>query len=236
MSVKKLITLAAASIASIGVTSAVVAGGPNYVPAPSYAGVYVEGNMGYGYHPWQSDITTVPGILKNFALISSSSRGDGGFIFGDSLGYQFNQHFTLEGGWFYLPKAKFTTVYPEAFTIKSGIAYAAFKVIAPVYENTYVFGKLGVSYTYNQSRHIALESSEITNVVNDVSVNVNNVTSRSNYWNPLFTAGVQYYFTPNWTVNAQYAFVPGYRSMSSNSFVTPVTHLFTVGVGYKFLI
>lgn len=236
MSVKKLITLAAASITSIGVASIAVAGGPDYVPTPSYAGVYIEGNIGYVYHPWQSDVTTVPGILKNFALISSSSGGDGGFTLGDSLGYQFNRHFALEGGWFYLPKAKFTTVYPEVFTIKSGISYAAFKVMAPVYENTYVFGKLGVSYAYNRSRRTVLESSDITTSVNSLTGSVNNVTSSSNYWSPLFTAGVQYYFTPNWTINAQYAFIPGYRNMSSSSFVTPVTHLFTIGVGYKFLI
>lgn len=234
MSVKKLITLVTASIASVGVTSAIVAGGPDYALTPSYSGAYVEGNMiGYAYHPWQSDVTTVPGTLGNFALISSSCRGNGGFTFGDNLGYQFNQYFALEGGWFYLPKAKFTTVYPETFTIKGSIAYAALKVMAPVCENTHVFGKIGVSYTYNRFRHIVLESSDLTNV--STLTDVNNVTSRSNYLNPLFAAGVQYYFTPDWTINAQYAFVPGYRSVSFSGFVAPVAHLFTVGVGYKFL-
>ncbi|AKQ33864.1 outer membrane beta-barrel protein [Candidatus Coxiella mudrowiae] len=223
MSVKKIITFATAGIASVGVTSAAVAGGPDYIPAPSYAGVYVEGNVGYVYRPWKSDVTTLPGTLNNLGVLSSSSRGNGGFTFGGDLGYQFNQYFAVEGGWFYLPKAKFT-INPTTFTIKGGIPYAALKAMAPIYENTYVFGKLGVAYTYNQS--------SAASVTSDL---INFISPRSNYWNPLFSVGVQYYFTPNWSVNAQYTFVPGYRSASSSRFVAPVADLFTVGIGYKFL-
>lgn len=222
MSVKKLITFATAGIASVGVTSAAVAGGPDYISAPSYAGAYVEDNVGYVYRPWRSDVTTVPGTPKNFGVLSSSSNGNGGFTFGGDLGYQFNQYFSVEGGWFYLPKAKFT-IDPTTFRINAGVAYAALKAMASVYENAYVFGKLGVAYTYNQS-NVAFLSSDLTKVVRS-----------SNYWNPLFAAGVQYYFTPNWSMNAQYTFVPGYRSASSSCFVAPVVHLFTVGIGYKLL-
>lgn len=221
MSVKKLITFATASIASVGVTSAAVAGGSEYVSAPNYAGVYAEDNAGYVYRPWKSDVTTVPGTPRNSGL-SSSSSGNGGFTFGGDLGYQLSQYFSVEGGWFYLPKAKFT-INPTTFKIKGGIAYAALKAMASIYENTYVFGKLGMAYTYNQSS-VAFLSSDLTKVV-----------SSSNYWNPLFAAGVQYYFTPNWSVNTQYTFVPGYRSTSSSCFVAPVAHLFTVGIGYKLL-
>ncbi|WP_304986037.1 outer membrane beta-barrel protein [Coxiella-like endosymbiont] len=230
MSVKKIITFATAGIASVGVASAAVAGGPDYVPAPSYAGVYVEGNVGYVYRPWKSDVTTLPGTLNNLGVLSSSSRGNGGFTFGGDLGYQFNQYFAVEGGWFYLPKAKFTinpttfTIKATTFTIKGGLPYAALKAMVPIYENTYVFGKLGLAYSYNRSSS-ALVSSDLTNFVSD----------RSSYWNPLFAVGVQYYFTPNWSVNAQYTFVPGYRSAFSTRFVAPVAHLFTVGIGYKFL-
>lgn len=222
MSVKKLITFATAGIASVGVTSAAVAGGPEYVSAQSYAGVYAEDNVGYVYRPWRSDVTTVPGTPRNSDVLSSSSSGNGGFAFGGDLGYQLNQYFSVEGGWFYLPKAKFT-VNPTAFKIKGGIAYAALKAMASIYEDAYVFGKLGMAYTYNQSS-AAFLSSDLSKVVNS-----------SNYWNPLFAAGVQYYFTPNWSANAQYTFVPGYRSTSSNCFVAPVAHLFTVGIGYKLL-
>ncbi|AJC50464.1 porin family protein [Coxiella endosymbiont of Amblyomma americanum] len=230
MLVKKLITFVTASIASVGVTSAAVAGGPDYVSTPAggeYSGIYIEGNAGYVYHPWGSDVTTVPGILKNFSLISSSSRGDGGSTFGGDLGYQFNKNIALEGGWFYLPKATFNTVDPGSFAIKGGVAYTALKGMASIYGNTYAFGKLGVSYTYNWSS-IALASSDLNST--------NNVSSCSNYWNPLFAAGMQYYLTPNWSVSTQYVFVPGYRSASSNRFVTPVVHLLTMNVGYKFVI
>ena len=222
MSVKKLITFAAAGIASVGVTSAAVAGGSDYTSVPNYAGVYVENNVGYVYHPWRSDVTTIPGTPKSLDVLSSSSHGNSGFTFAWDSGYQFNQYFSVEGGWFYLPEAKFT-VNPTTFKIKGGVAYAALKGMASVYENTYVFGKLGAAYAYNRSS-VAFLSSDLTKVV-----------SRSNYWNPLFAAGVQYYFTPNWSVNAQYAFVPGYRSASSSCFVAPVAHFFTVGVGYELL-
>ncbi|QHG92476.1 hypothetical protein EGQ50_01785 [Coxiella endosymbiont of Amblyomma sculptum] len=230
MLIKKLITFATAGVAGFGVASIAVAGGPDYVPVPSspnYTGIYIEGNAGYVYHPWSSDATTVPGILKDFALISSSSKGDGGSTFGGDLGYQFNQNLALEGGWFYLPKAAFTTVDPGTFTIKGGVAYTALKGMAPVYENACVFGKLGVSYTYNWSS-IALASSDLNSTTN--------VSSCSNYWNPLFAAGMQYYLSPNWSVSAQYTFVPGYRNASSDRFVTPVAHLVTIDIGYKFLI
>ncbi|WP_267256289.1 outer membrane beta-barrel protein [Coxiella endosymbiont of Ornithodoros maritimus] len=234
MSVKKLVTLATLSMASVGVTSAALAGGPDYVPASSYAGVYLEGNLGYAYRPWRRDASTVVGILKQLELLGSSSRGNGGFTFAADLGYQFNQYFTVEGGWFYLPKMKFTTTSTSTgvvdnlptgtYTVKSGMAYATLKGIVPVYENTYVFGKLGVAYIYNQA---------------DVGLPTNKIpaafVSRSRFWNPLFAAGVQYCFTPNWSVNTQYTFVPGYRNASSKRFVAPVTHLFTVGLGYKFL-
>ncbi|MBW5803069.1 hypothetical protein FIV31_07375 [Coxiella endosymbiont of Ornithodoros amblus] len=231
MSVKKLVTLATLSMASVGVTSAALAGGPDYVPASSYAGVYLEGNLGYAYRPWRKDSTTVVGVLKQAELLGSSSRGNGGFTFGADLGYQFNQYFSVEGGWFYLPKVKLTTAHVvddvsvrKTYRVKSGMVYAALKGMAPIYENTYVFGKLGVAYTYNRA-NTGLPTNKIPTTF----------SSRSRFWNPLFAAGVQYCFTPNWSVNAQYTFVPGYRNASSKRFVAPVTHLFTIGLGYKFL-
>ncbi|QTS83837.1 outer membrane protein [Coxiella endosymbiont of Amblyomma nuttalli] len=231
MSVKKLVTLATAGIASVGVTSAALAGGSDYVPAPSYAGIYVEGNSGYTYRPWLKDASTIVGFAKQTAVLGNASRGNGGFTFGGDLGYQFNQYFAIESGWYYLPKLKFTTdvkispLVAGTYDVKSGIAYGAFKGMAPIYANTYVFGKLGVAYTYNRSS-AALPTLKAPF----------NVASRSNFWNPLFSAGVQYHFTSNWSVNAQYTFVPGYRGASSNRFSTvPATNLFTVGLGYKFL-
>ena len=232
MLAKKLVTLATLGMASVGVTSTAFAGGPDYVSTPGYAGIYLEGNLGYTYRPWRKDVTTFLGNLKQFGVLKSSSRGDGGSIFGADVGYQFNQYFALEGGLYYLPEVKFTAVRelskppvsPVSFTIKSGTAYAALKGMAPIYENTYVFGKLGVAYTYNQANPPLLAISKVLRPA-----------SHSNYWNPLFASGVQYYFTPDWSVNAQYTFVPGYRNASSSRFVAPVTNLFTVGVGYKFL-
>ena len=230
MSVKKLVTLATLSIASVGVTSAALAGGPGYVSAlsSSYSGVYLESNLGYAYRPWRKNATIPVGnVAKQIGVLKNSSRGNGGFTVGTDLGYQFNQYFAVEGGWYYLPKLRFTTIHHAprtiSYTIKSGMAYAALKGIAPVYENTYVFGKLGVAYTYNQANPgIPTAKVPVT------------LVSRSDFWNPLLAAGVQYYFTPNWSANTQYTFIPGCRH-NSRRFAVPATNLFTVGLSYKFL-
>ena len=240
MSVKRLVTLATAGIAGVGVTSAALAGGFDYVPAPSYVGMYVGSNLGYAYRPWLKDASTIVGFAKQAAVLGSASRGNGGFTFGGDLGYQFSQYFAVEGGWYYLPELKFTTnakISPSkisplvagTYDVKSGMAYGAFKGMAPVCANTYIFSKLGVAYTYNRSS--AASSVALPTLEAPFSV-----APRSNFWNPLFAAGIQYYFTPNWSVNAQYTFVPGYRGVSSSRFAAvPAIHLFTVALGYKFL-
>lgn len=232
MSIKKMLVLAAAGL-SATVATAAMAGGPEVAYAPSYAGLYIEGNVGYAYRPWQNNVTTTYGAANLLGFLSSTSNINGGFTGGADLGYQFNQFFSIEGGWYYLPKASATspgvistsplTVAIVANNITGGIAYAAVKGTAPVYENLYIFGKLGAAYTYNHAS------------VDFVSSNVAGFTSNSNYWNPLLAAGIQYYFTPNWSVNAQYTYVPGYDSSSANRFITPAAQLITAGIGYKFL-
>lgn len=228
MSVKKLVTLATLSIASVGVTSAALAGGPGYVSATNYAGVYLEGNLGYAYRPWRKNaVIPVNSVVKQIEVLKNSSRGNGGFAVGTDLGYQFNQYFAVEGGWYYLPKLRFTTTHHASqavsYKIKSGITYAALKGVAPVYENTYVFGKLGVAYTYNRANPgIPTTKTPVT------------LSSRSDFWNPLLAAGVQYCFTPNWSANTQYTFVPGCRH-NARHFAVPAANLFTVGLNYKFL-
>lgn len=215
MSVNKLLTLTVAGVASLGVTTAALAGGPDYTPAPSYAGIYVEGNIGYAIRNWLQDPLTPIAILSS---ISSTSNGRGGFAGGVDIGYQFNQYFSVEGGWVYLPRAKSTVNNAGSVKINSGIAYGAIKLTAPIYENTYVFGKLGAGYVYNR-----------------LSGSLSSATSSSNYWNPLWAAGVQYYFNQNLSINLQYMNVAGYHRSSDSNFASPDTHLFTVGLGYKFL-
>src|SRR5690606_2443595 len=115
----------------------------------------------------------------------------------------------------------------SSFSISGGLAYAAFKGTAPIYDNTYIFGKLGAAYTYNTAS---------TGGAGFPSSSLNgSLTNQSNFWNPMFAAGIQYYFTPNWSVNVQYAYIPGYTRASSSRFIAPESQLVTAGLGYKML-
>lgn len=219
MSVKKLLTFTAATVAALGVSVA-LAGGPDVSqPAPTYAGVYVEGNVGYALRDW-SDIYNT----------TSNTNRIGGFSGGVDLGYQFNEYFSVEGGWVYLPEftgtaAAGSTAVANGLSagrnkISSWALYGAGKVTVPVYDNTYVFGKAGFDYNRNEDSRTA-------------------GTSNSNYWMPMFAAGAQYYFNPNLSMNVQYMFLPGNDHVnqlrSGRAFMTPEAYVFTVGLGYKFL-
>lgn len=226
MSVNKIVTLTVAGIASVGAMTAALAGGVEYV-TPSYAGFYIEANLGYAYRPWQDEVTNTLGAFNS--VLTFNSNANGGFTAGADLGYQFNQFVSIEGGWYYLPKVSATVNSDSSLSdnssvsISSGLAYAAFKGTAPVYNNTYIFGKLGAAYTYNNSTQ------------NLSTSDGNGMTTQSNYWNPMLAAGIQYYFTPSWSVNVQYAYIPGYQLSSSSRFTAPESQLITAGLGYKFL-
>ena len=231
MSVKKVITMSAVGLAAVGSVAA-FAGGPDDVAPPTYAGVYIEGNAGYAARDWQNDGSTVYGVFHTVGLVTSKSALKGGFTCGVDLGYQFNEYFSVEGGWFYLPKSKASlggtvgraVFAPVAASISSGLAYGALKMTVPVYFNTYLFGKLGAGYTYNKVKGATFPS---TNFAGGVT--------RSNFWNPLWAAGAQYYFNPNLSINFQYTSVAGYHKSSGKNFFVPSANLFTVGLGYKFL-
>lgn len=204
--------------------AAVFAGGPEYAPMPTYAGVYLEGNAGYTTRNWTQDTSTTYGISNLVNTLTSPSNMTGGFTGGADIGYQFNEYWALEGGWFYLPTVK-GTINTVSSRVNNGLVYIAVKGNLPVYENTYIFGKLGGGYTYNNLKGTTFLST-------DRSVNV----THSQYWNPIFAVGIQYYFTPNWSANFQYLYNPGYHNSSSQDFFAPVANMFTAGIGYKFLV
>ena len=224
MAIKKLLVAAATGIAAAS-TTIVIAGGAEYVPMPTYAGVYIEANAGYTTRDWEQDVSTVYGASSNISNnLTSPSNINGGFTGGGDIGYQFNEYWSIEGGWFYLPTVQ-GTVGNTPSTVNTGLAYGAIKGNIPVYENTYIYGKLGGGYTYNRTRNTTFPS---TDQATGVSV--------SKYWNPVFAVGIQYYFTPNWSANFQYFYDPGYHNSSSTNYFAPLANMFTAGVGYKFLV
>lgn len=204
-------------------TTLAIAGGPEYAPMPTYAGVYIEGNAGYTTRNWEQDTSTSIGAASTIGVLTSPNNTTGGFTGGVDIGYQFNEYWSIEGGWFYLPRVS-SVILGVGNSINTGLAYGAIKGTLPVYENTYIFGKLGGGYTYNRLNNTTFASTNGVAAVN-----------RSSYWNPIFALGIQYYFTPNWSANFQYLYNPGYHNSSSSNYAAPVANMFTAGVGYKFL-
>lgn len=207
MSVKKLLLLGAAGIASVAVSSAALAGGPDVAPAPSYQAVYVEGNVGYAFQNWA-------GIAG--AVVTSNRRG--GFTGGVDVGYQWSRYLAAELGWFWLPRARFGGI-AGAPRVTSWFAYLAAKMMVPLpwVDNLDLFMKAGISWHRLSARLVGLAATAGT----------------LNLWRPVFAVGLQYTFYQNWMANAQFMFVPGAVSFVNP---VPHAYLLTVGLGYKFAI
>ncbi len=210
-------------------------------PLP-YRGIYVEGNVGYAYHPWINDRTPTPGLENQLGVLRKLSNINGGAIGGADIGYQFARYLAVEGGWLYIPKASYNryktvnlTVAATTFTlqeglqinINSGLGYIAVKGMIPIFSpELNAFGKLGAAYTYNHT-NVPIAASLVSSPTVYTS-------DSSNFWNPILAFGFQYTSLKNYMLNFQYGFVPGYRSASTNHFISPDIQTFTFGLGYKF--
>lgn len=211
---KKISTLALASFSALAIHAA-YAGGPDYsqeVPF-TYSGVYLEGTLGYALRDW--------GTVFNTSTITNDSNLRGGFSGGFDLGYQFNEYFSIEGGWLYLPQYK-ESLAGNTDELNSWFAYGGFKITAPLIRNLFIFGKLAAAYTKVDAR---------SNTV--VGVNYN---GKNTYWEPLFGAGLQYYFNQNISIHFQYLRLPGRAKVNTAAGRTPNADIFLVGAGYKFAI
>jgi len=224
MSVKKLLLLSAAGLSALGCAAA-YAGGPDNVALAAENGVYIEGAMGYDLSNWinASNLTNGVEAVKN---------RNGGFTAGADLGYQWNQNWAVELGWYYLPTVRLQT--STASTLGAGIqgnvnqwaAYGALKMMVPFSfaPGMSLFFKAGAAYHYAR--------------VTGAAIGVNSFTMHK--WSPYFGVGGQYNIDTNFIVNGQYQHFAGGRfyGTTSGSNVSgngvPSSNLFTVGVGYLF--
>jgi len=241
MSVKKLLILAAAGIASVAATAA-MAGGPDVVaaPAPDYSGVYIQGDLGYAnlnYKDAYSDYFHYYDVDAKF-----SSNGTGGFTVGGALGYQFTRFLAAEVGAFYLPRVKGSAYSYNSlagsessslgsFTINNWFLYMAGKLMAPVpwVDNLDIFFKAGVAY----------REARLSGCIEYNGYSVNKQTL--NGWVPMFATGLMYWLNDNLYLKFQYMYVAHYRDClgvtghsGGYDVEIPAAHLFLGGIGYKF--
>lgn len=233
MSVKKLLVLAAATVAAVGAT-AVLAGGSDHMAMPSEPSfqnsIYLDGHIGGALSNWKNfNANNVMGASGN-SFYAPNKNSKGGFTGGLDLGYNITQHIAVEGGWFYLPQVKGAPTALGALAkmtgtakIDSWFAYGAAKLSVPVMENLDLFGKMGVAYR-------SLKYS---------GVSINGVTGNGHYWSPLFATGLQYNWG-SWQLGGQYAYLPGNSESNSGNALfgapnsAPEVHLLTAFLGYKF--
>lgn len=208
MSVKKLLLLCAAGLASAATIDA-YAGGPDVAPAPSYApsyeGIYIQGDLGYALSRWDE-------------VVGYSASDSGSFTAGGAVGYQFTRYLAAEFGGFWIDRVRVATpVTLGRVRVTDWFLYLAGKLMAPLpwVDNLDVFFKAGGAYREVDPRG----------------------GPRVELWRPVFGGGLMYWVNENWYVKGQYLYVPGNsRFVSIFSSGVPALHLFTAGIGYKFAI
>lgn len=129
MSVKKLLVLSAAGVATMALSAAAFAGGPD---TAAKNGIYVEGGVGYVYENFHD---------LNSTFYNSNQTGD--FAAVVDAGYRWNQYLALEAGWFWLGTADVTNTNIE---VDNWAVYGAVKLMAPIMHNLDAFFKAGVAY------------------------------------------------------------------------------------------
>ncbi len=224
MQVKKITKFLLASIALLSM-GLVFAGGEDGQfekappPVTTYSGVYLEGIVGYATRDW--------GRVLDLSNLTNTSVNNlrGGLTGGIDVGYQFNKYWGLEAGWLYLPQFELVVNGVRADKVESWFAYAALKLMLPVFDQAFLYVKGGLAYNYNKDR----PSVRALSVINGIN---------SNYWSPFAALGAQYYFSRNLSASFQAAYVSGRSAStpSTNKFATPVVYLYTASIGYKFMI
>lgn len=235
MSVKRLLILAAAGIATLS-ASAAFAGGPDNVAMPAMPAFqpsyYVDANVGVQNSNWDMASKHLYGPYDRGTAFPSTNT----FIFGGDLGYQYSRHWAVElGGYFAPKKLSGKNSSSDTVTVRTHFYYVGIKpsVDLGLIDNVKLFGKFG----------IARKGLKYAGATTAARGAWNGFTS---YWTPIFALGAEYAVNHDWSANFQYMFVPGYfKGQTANSAPVkdalgneqaqnPNSHIFTVGAGYHF--
>ncbi len=171
---------------------------------PDYSGVYFDAQWG-----WSTPHT-------NIEPIYNSSLATGVFnVFNFSpkisLGYQFNQYYSLQLGYMYA--GGYTTSDEPGF--KSSLSYYDFagKATYPISEHLGIYGLLGLAYAEQHVSGSTLPG-EIPNSSTDVVL-------------PEVGTGLTVYFTPKFTLSLSAIVIPGRAGVQTNYYIP-------LGIGYRF--
>src|SRR3989344_159813 len=199
-------------------------------------GIYIEGNAGYARQNYFSN-ESWDGISPSSAVgavgtaYNNNSNVTGGFSGGVDAGYQFNQNFAIELGWFYLPSVNVMQTGSAGQTaayLTSWALYLAGKYMMPLswMNNTDAFFKLGAEY-----RTATLPTAAQTGYSTS--------TGNSSFVRPMFATGLDYNFNQEFLGIIQYAYFMGANnSFGSTTGAGPMgtvaANVFTLGLGYQF--
>ncbi len=250
MQTQQKFLFATAGFIAMTVCSA-MAGGYSLEPATPIAppvttsdannGYYVEGNLGYARQDyfdntvWQSQVTGIQSNGLNTSATNSNLYG--GFSGGADLGYQINQHYAVELGWFYLPPVNVNpsnaSPWVQGAYMTSWALYLDAKYITALQfiPKTDWFFKLGVAY-----RDVTIPTT--------ATIWLNQTISQTNsdYVRPTFATGFDYHFTQHFTGLFQYAYFMGANNsfslfpgvLNPTALGSVADNVFTLGLGYNF--
>ena len=229
-------------VSSAAILSAsALAGGVDTAAGNNGAGVYISGNMGYGYV--DQDKPSIPGSVSGLVNLNSSvSQELGGFGWNAAVGYQFNRYVALEGGYIQMPtirdKVTVTATNPNFpgtsatdtvnIKVRPNLIYLAVKGIYPINQQFDLFAKLGAARTGGTGS--AKSTVSVTNnsqTSSAVNADINGQVEHDIV--PLYGLGVGYNINDNLSLSAQ-----GLGTVSTGT--VPSMYQATLGLTYKFAV
>jgi outer membrane immunogenic protein len=234
----KKIILGVASVSAMTLAMSAVAGGLDNDPQnqAKNSGFYVTGQAGYNWTDTNSPFKNTVAD-KDLAKISNTKNGFVGRI---GAGYQFNQYFAVDGGFFYLNPLKYKVaaledgkeVYSWTIIQKSYAFDVRAKAMYPINSQFFAYGFGGLAYVHTSLKATVKESGENP---------INTKLGSNGYIRPEAGAGLGYKITDNVAITGEYDHIFGNQGKSAvkvNKKVqpngVPDTNAVLVGVQYTF--
>ena len=178
---------------------------PPMTPVMQQTGFNLGLQIGNTWQDWQHFTDTTP--PAGFTWTDGTTH----FNWSVYGGYQFNNHFLIEGGFL----QAFTVVSPEG-GIRAWTTYAAAMLMTPLYDSTGIntIFEAGLAYNHNtKGDHLACH-----------------------YFSPLFAAGINFDITSTIRLDIRYIYLLGYHNKidSGHQFTSPDSYIANIGVEYLF--